>query len=271
MARRRSKRSALTARSADRHALYQESVQDPEHEVGFITRTFRRARGRLPVSLREDFCGTAFSSAAWVRSSPRRTATGLDLDRSVLAWGERHNRAPLGSAAERLTLVRDDVRRVTRRKFDVCSAMNFSYFCFRERDVLVGYFDAVRRSLVRDGMFFLDIYGGFEAQQETEDDRPMKGFTYVWEQAEFNPIDNSVVNHIHFRFKDGSRIRRAFTYHWRLWQPVEVREALLDAGFRSVDVYWEDEDEDGEGTGTFRRRTRAENGACWLAFLVASR
>ena len=68
-----------------------------------------------------------------------------------------------------------------------------------------------------------------------------------------------------------SRIERAFSYDWRLWTVPEVRDALIDAGFERVDVYWEDEDEDGEGTGTFRKRRRAENGACWLALIAARR
>jgi hypothetical protein len=29
----------------------------------------------------------------------------------------------------------------------------------------------------------------------------------------------------------------AFEYHWRLWSIAELREAMLEAGFESVDVY----------------------------------
>jgi SAM-dependent methyltransferase len=200
-----------------------------------------------------------------------RTATGLDLDRRVLAWGRRNNLAPLGSAARRARLLERDVRSVTRRRFDVCAAMNFSYFAFKRRAMLVSYFRDVHRSLAEDGIFLLDAYGGYEAQQVLIDRRRVGAFVYEWEQASFNPIDNSVVNHIHFRFRDGSRMFRAFTYRWRLWQLVEIQEALEEAGFRTVEVYWEEEDEDGEGTGTFRRRKVAENGAGWLALIAACR
>ncbi len=265
------KKKKLTARTADKHLLYQEAVQDPQQEIRFVSRVFRRITGRRARALREDFCGTAFSSAAWVRSASDRVATGVDLDGGVLAWGREHNVEPLGDAAERLTLLRQDVRTVSRAKFDVCVAMNFSYFVFKERSELVRYFRAVQRSLVRDGVFFLDIYGGFEAQQTLVDDRRVGKFTYLWDQAKYNPLDGRVVNHIHFEFPDGSRIDRAFTYDWRLWQPAEVREALLDAGFANVELYWENEDEDGEGDGTFRRRKVVENMPGWLAFIVAAK
>ena len=29
----------------------------------------------------------------------------------------------------------------------------------------------------------------------------------------------------------------AFVYHWRIWSIPEVRDAMMDAGFRAVDVY----------------------------------
>ena len=39
---------------ADRHELYQESVQDSEFELDFVQDTFKDLRGRKPVTLRED-------------------------------------------------------------------------------------------------------------------------------------------------------------------------------------------------------------------------
>ena len=56
---------------------------------------------------------------------------------------------------------------------------------------------------------------------------------------------------IHFKFPDGSKIKRAFSYTWRLWTAPELRDMLLDAGFRNVTVYWEGEDDNGEGNGEF--------------------
>src|ERR1700761_1540082 len=95
----------FSAKTADKHDLYQRSVQAPDFEVGFITRVFRKLRGRKPLSIREDFCGTALFCAHWVRSDEQRTATGLDIDPSVLEWGRKNHFASLGAVGEREQLV----------------------------------------------------------------------------------------------------------------------------------------------------------------------
>ena len=97
MGKRKNKNRGLSAETADRHSLYQESVQCPEHEVELLTRLFKRHTGRPPVTLREDFCGTALLCAEWIHSDPARSATGIDLDADVLSWGHKHNLAPMGT------------------------------------------------------------------------------------------------------------------------------------------------------------------------------
>ncbi len=269
MAQRR-RRPTTLARRADKHDLYQRSVQDPSHDLPLVERIFQKETGRRAMSLREDFCGTALMSAAWVRGHRDRTATGVDLHGPTLAWGRAHNVEPLGEAASRLTLLQQDVRDPVGGKFDVTLAFNYSYFIFRTRDELRGYFAAVRKALRPDGMLFLDMYGGPEAQEERVETRRVKGgFTYVWDQDHVNPIDMRVVNYIHFRFRDGSEMKRAFRYEWRLWSCPELRELLEEAGYRWVDFYFEDEDEDGEPTGTYRRRAHVPNDPAWLAYVVA--
>lgn len=79
------RKRGFTAKTADRHILYQLSVQDAAAEAGFLNRVFRKLRGREPESLREDFCGTALLCSEWVKYR-NRTAVGIDLDRSVLEW-----------------------------------------------------------------------------------------------------------------------------------------------------------------------------------------
>ena len=49
----------LTAKSSDRHALYEKSVQEPEAECDLINQVWEEQRGRGCTSIREDFCGTA--------------------------------------------------------------------------------------------------------------------------------------------------------------------------------------------------------------------
>ena len=117
---------------------------------------------------------------------------------------------------------------------DVVLAMNFSWQIFEQRDVLRSYFSSVRDSLVDDGVLFLDAFGGYEAYQELEEKTKHKGFTYVWEQESYDPVSGHMVCHIHFHFKDGSKMKKAFTYEWRLYGLPELKEILLDAGFSEV-------------------------------------
>jgi SAM-dependent methyltransferase len=269
--RRKPKKKPITAKNADRHRLYEMSVQEPDVEVDRISRIFRRRTGRPARDLREDFCGTANLCAEWVRSHPERTAVGIDLDRDTLEWGRWNNMAPLGEDSLRVTLRHQDVRDPVPEKFDVAIAFNFSYQILMERATLRSYFEAVRRTLRPDGILFLDAIGGWEAQMPLEEERRESGFTYVWDQHDFNPIDNTMQCYIHFRFDDGSEMYRAFSYRWRLWQLVELQELLREAGYEAVDVYWEDEDEDRNDLGTFRRRTRVQNDPGWNCYIVAQK
>ncbi len=266
---RAARKPKLTAASADKHVLYELSVQNVEHEIGFIQRVFRRMTGRKPLTLREDFCGTAKLCCEWVKRDRDRRATGIDLDARVLAWGERHNRAPLRAAADRVTLLNANVLDSTGAKYDVICAYNYSYFVFKTREALRTYFAGVASELEPDGCIFIDLFGGPDSQTPLEETRKLDGFTYVWDQAEYNPIDGHAKNYIHFRFRDGTKLDRAFTYDWRLWTIVELKELLREAGFGDADVYWEGEDEDGEGNGVFTKRTRVDNDPCWNAYLVA--
>jgi len=268
--RKKRKKYKLTAKNADKHVLYQQTVQAPDFEVENASKFYRRRVGRKALSLREDFCGTALLCAKWVESDPERTAVGVDIDPSVLGWGREHNIEPLGDDAARVTLVEGDVRGGDDQTADVLMALNYSYFCFKDRDTLRGYFEAAKRHLNPDGLFFIDLFGGWESQQVLEEERKHKHYRYVWDQAAFNPITSEFLAHIHFRFRDGSELKRAFTYDWRLWTIPELRELLGEAGFGHVEVLWEDEDEDGDGTGTYRPRKRVENDPGFNAYLLAS-
>lgn len=258
-----SKKSILTAKKADRHELYQRSVQTADLEVAFINKTFNKHRRRKALHLREDFCGTALLSCSWAASDAQRTATGVDIDPQVLAWGQEHNRIPLAQAAERVTLLQQDVRLPTAEPFDIINALNFSYWIFKTRAELREYFTCVKQSLAADGVFILDLYGGWEAHQAVRTKRSLKGgCRYVWDQGEVDPITHAVTNHIHFEFKDGSRLKKAFTYEWRFWSLLEVRELLQEAGFADVIIYWQDD-------GKYQTRKTSENQPLWLVYLVA--
>src|SRR5438105_4139983 len=103
---RRKKKTRLTKANADRLRLYELAVQSPESEVEFVSRTFRRLRGRPARRLREDFCGSAACACEWVRTHRQNTALGLDLHGATLAWARRHNLPPLPQEArERIRLL----------------------------------------------------------------------------------------------------------------------------------------------------------------------
>jgi len=266
------RRPRFTARTADKHTLYQLAVQSPVEDVRFLARVYERVRGRRPRHLREDFCGTALLCAAWVRRGAEYSAEGFDISRATLDWGVRHNLSSLGAAAERVHLHAEDVRRPSRERPDVRCAQNFSYFVFKRRPELLEYFRSARRDLARGGVFVLDIYGGPDAMEEEEDVRKVEGegFTYVWEQKRYVPATGDYEAHIHFRFPDGSEMRRAFSYDWRLWTLPEVKDVLVEAGFERVDSYWEGTAADGEnGNGVFRRSETGENCPAWITYLVA--
>lgn len=264
---------ALTAKTADKHKLYQYSVQSTKEDVRFMTRVYKAARGRLPLHFREDFCGTALLSAAWVARGAEYTAEGFDICTDTLAWGEKHNLEPLGEDAKRIKLHPKDVREKSSKKPDLRCAQNFSYFVFRQREEMKAYFKSVLKDLAKDGVFVMDIYGGPDAMQEMEEEREIEeGFTYVWDQDQYWPATGEYRAYIHFRFEDGSELNKAFTYEWRLWGLTEIIDVLNEVGFANVDTYWEGTDKDGtSGNGVYRKNKRGENCDAWVTYIVASK
>ena len=260
------------AERADIHELYEESVQNVENEVHFLSTTFRDLTGRTAYSFREDFCGTASLACAWADQGADYSAIGVDIDSSVLEWGRANRVGKLEPEAQaRVSLIESDVQAVETPLVDIVAAFNFSYWIFEERDRMISYMRRCREALVDDGILFLDMFGGPESFEETREKTKHDGFTYIWHQAEFHPVTNHMRCHIHFKFPDGSKIKRAFSYTWRLWTAPELRDMLLEAGFRKVTVYWEGEDEDGEGNGEFTPSDTGEADLAWIAYIVVEK
>ena len=260
------------AERADIHELYEESVQNVGDEVNTVRTIFKQLRGRDAFSLREDFCGTASFCCAWAKSSARHTAVGIDIDPEVLEWGRNNRVAKLTEVQRaRVRLVNSDVMTAETEPVDLVSAFNFSYWIFKTREQMKAYFTRVREGLKDDGVFFMDIFGGSEAFEETKEKTKNDGFTYIWDQAHYEPVTGRMVCHIHFKFPDKSKIKKAFTYDWRLWTIPELREILIEAGFSNVRVFWEHEDDDGEGTGEFYEEAHGEADLAWIAYIVAEK
>jgi hypothetical protein len=257
------------AATADRYDLYQRSVQGPEADIAVFEQAFHALRGRTPLTLHEDFCGTGLLSVTWAASDPRRTAVGVDLDHEPLAWGRRHNLAASPpEVAARVELLEADVRDGVGGQADLVCALNFSFCVFKSRRELAEYFRTAYARLVDDGLFFAEIYGGTEAVVEASEEREVDGFEVIWDQERYNPLTAETLCHLHFEFPDGSRLDRAFTYDWRLWTVPELRELMVEVGFRSTRVYWEEVDEDGDGTGEYRDTEEEENQEGWLVYVV---
>ena len=268
----------------DPHALYEVAVQGVDWDLDFLERVWRyRHPGREPRLFREDFCSTAALSTAWARRGPDRRAWGVDLDPEPLAWARRYRLPWAREAAKRVTLVRGDVRVARRPLVDVACALNFSLWVFRERADLLRYLRAARAGLKPGGVLVLNLYGGLGAEkllversakpaENAPDGTMLPRFTYVWEQKQFDPLDRGLLAYIHFELKDGRRVRRAFTYDWRMWTVPETLDALTEAGFRHHEVWSEGWDKGGRrGNGTLYRRTRLDHSDTWIAYVVATR
>jgi len=269
----RTRNKPTMAERADPHALYQESVQGVEFELDFVDNTFQSIRGRAPRRIREDFCGTALSAAEWVARSPNNEAVGVDIDPEVLAWGYENNIAELDAdQKERIDLLPEDVMSVDVGGFDVVQAFNFSYWFFQERADMKRYFASVRESLVDDGVAFFDVFGGFEAHRCQKEKTKLDGFTYIWEQAGYNPLSGEMMCFIHFHFPDGSKLKRAFSYNWRLWGAKELREILAEVGFSRTRMYVQAfDDETDEPIDQFDETEEIPDHASYIAYLVAEK
>ena len=271
---RRNRPKKSMAERADKLACYLKSVQSPDHEIDFFEQAYREAFRKTPYSLREDFCGTFSVCCEWVKSNPKRTAVGVDLCGDTLDWGREHNLVKLtDSQQKRIKLIEQDVRTRNRPQMDILAAQNFSFWIFKTRQEVIEYFQHARANLKREGIMIMDMMGGGDCYDEdTVDKRTIKkgknGFQYQWEQARFNPVNNDATFYIHFKFADGSKLKRAFEYHWRFWTIPEVREMLAEAGFSESHVYWELEDDDGEDTGIWERGEVAPSNPSWICYIV---
>ena len=260
------------ADSVDVHFLYEKSVQNVAHEIDFMRQIYIEKRGKNAKVYREDFCGTAYSSCEWVKQGNDYLAIAVDNDKSVLEWALINRINELSDhQKKRINLVEADVNNAETEKSDILAAYNFSYFVFKERKELSNYFEKSFHALKKDGIFFLDLFGGPEAHQELEEETEHDDFTYIWSQSSFHPLTNHINCHISFDFPDGSSRKNVFSYDWRLWTAPEIKEILLEIGFKQVTFYWEQEDDEGNGNGEFLPNEQGEADLAWLAYIVAEK
>ena len=129
----------------DKHYYYQNSVQCVEAEIDFVASTYQKLKGQSARLLREDFCGTAQTACEWIARHDENYAWGIDLDPLVLQWGNDNNLFELtNQQRQRIQLLNEDVMSASITNLDVVLAMNFSYFIFMERDLMIQYFKFIR-------------------------------------------------------------------------------------------------------------------------------
>lgn len=266
------KNGETMAETWDRHELYQMSVQDPVQDVRFLVQAWQDVYGAEdePRHLREDFCGTALLATHWAQRGSEYSADAVDLDPECLEWGRARNLTSLTEEHGSVELHEADIRVDLPHPADVRCAQNFSWQILKERRELLDYARKARAELSDRGIFVFDMFGGSEAVEEMEEEREVsEDITYIWEQLRFEPVTGHTDCAIHFQFADGSEIRNAFRYSWRLYTPPELTDLLLEAGFSDVRYYFETFDEDGDGTGIFAPTRTGESCEGWLAYVVA--
>lgn len=253
-----------------KYDFYEKSVQNAESEVSFMQDEFKRYYGHAPFTMREDFCGTGAISCNWVQQDKQCEAFGVDLDPEPIRMGkERHYSKLSPKEQKRMHYLEQNVLHAKAPKVDVICAFNFSYFIFKSRKDLLRYFKTVRKSLNKQGMFMLDIFGGPESQKLVTDTRKLKGLTYYWECQHFNPLTHECTFAIHFKDGKGKKHDNVFTYHWRFWTLPELKDILMEAGFSRVHAYWEGDDGDGGGNGEFVPAEDGENCDAWVSYIAA--
>lgn len=265
----------------DIHWLYEAAVQSVDTDLDFAQRVYSKHWTRKPLTLREDFCGTAQLAARWVQRHQKNVSWGIDLHQPTLNWGRQFHMDPLSiQQQKRLHLICEDVLEAATPAVDLVLALNFSFCIFKQRALLRSYFQAARKSLNPEGLFVLDLYGGTESIMEKCDAvRDIPGFTtpqgqvipnfeYIWDQAKYNPINHHTTCHIHFNVPGYGRVDKAFTYDWRLWTLPEIQEIMIEAGFSNTEVYLHGFDEEGESDEIFRRRKTYENTLGWVAYVI---
>lgn len=256
----------------DKYDYYIKSVQSPEAEAEFMASTYTSLRKKQPKTLREDFCGTFSICCEWVKASPRYLAIGIDNDPEPLSYGKKHYLSKLTPAQQKrvstheMSVLDDSVP-----KSDIVCALNFSYFCFKKRSQVKEYFTQALATLNKQGLLVLDCFGGSKCYESNLEETYYENhkFSYFWDQDSFNPITHEVQFYIHFKRKGEKRREKVFSYDWRLWSIPELKDILLEVGFKDVLVYWEGTDRKGEGNGKFSPTTKGEECESWVAYLVA--
>ncbi len=253
-----------------KHQLYERSVQCHESDIEFMEREYKRAFGKAPLILREDFGGTGALACDWVKQGLSHKSYAIDLDPEPVVYGKKNHFSKLNESQKtRVKYIEGNVLDDSDYKVDIVCAFNFSYSIFKERSLLLEYFKKVHEGLATKGAFFIDLFGGTEARTEMVEETEHDDHTYFWDCERYNPITHECLYKIHFKTHyDNKKYDNVFVYDWRLWGLAELNDLLKEAGFKPVN-FWEGDDNEGGGDGEFYITETAENCESWVTYIMA--
>ncbi len=238
-----------------KYELYQEAVQSVDFEVDFLQKIYKKTYQRAPSILREDFSGSSALSL-YFSEKTKMKAYAIDLDSEPLEF------ARLKGNNTKVIFRQENVLE-TKIKAELIVAFNFSYCIFKERFFLLNYFKNVKKTLLKEGLFLLDFFFGPEAYEVGEESKKLKkNNKYYWACESYNALTGEGVFSIHF-LVDSQLHKRVFRYDWRLWQPFELKDLLLEAGFSEISFYIENEQD------RYVLKNNLAFEGCQLGYLIA--
>ena len=262
------RKPSRTTKAFDKYAYYKRAVQSPETDVELMRDIYRSIWRTSPLVLREDFCGTFSICCEWVKQGPKYRAHGVELDNEPIRYGMNNYLTELSKSQQaRVRIHQKNVLDPDGPRADVICALNFSYYIFKDRDLLKWYFKNCLSRLSEKGIFVTDAFGGGACQEANEEKSKLRGFTYYWDQESFDPVSNHAVFHIHFKREGEAKRKNVFSYDWRMWSIPEIQEIMIEAGFSKTHVYWEGSTPKGEGNGKFRPVKTGEECLAWIAYV----
>lgn len=214
-------------------------------EAAFV----RAVHGGDPRTLCEDFCGPASVARAWCAMGRAFHAVAVDIDpvplKHARARAAESDRAGRDTSLKRLRLAEQDVLTV-RDRVDIIAGFNFAMCELHDRTKLIVYLRSAKKRLKPGGVLIADLYGGPGSLTPGTATRRVPTecgtLVYRWEQRRVDPVTARVINAIHFVLPgrgpaEARTFSDAFVYDWRLWTVAELRDAMLEAGFASTEIY----------------------------------
>jgi hypothetical protein len=230
-----------------KYELYQKSVQNVKKEVEFFKKVFRLIYNKMPTTFREDFCSTALLSCEWVKGNVLNSAVGIDFDQETLDWGMQNNINNLTTGSDRIKLIKQDVLEQfdPSQKFEIICSLNYSHFLLPTRKQILKYFQNVVLNLESKSVFILDFYGGSHIFSDHKYQHNKSSDFYEFSGKQMNILNNQSKCSLNYKIKK-NKYKPMFSFNFRIYSIIELREALEEAGFNEFKLYIKEMNDDDE-------------------------